>query len=289
MCGAVRAHGGAFGRRTSQWTTAFNRNSGTYIVYNSHVTFRNSSFSLTMVMFTSHFFGFHWLWGYFPICCWPKPGSVGVRICHYHRIQRRPLCGDFPISSTGYTFFQLHNCGHGNISAITLLILSLRGYDPVNILWYTAPVDIMTFRWSHRSYQYICQQHPPYSHPQVTLIYYSTSSTLILLLLLILHAALLGYYNASNSAGRVLDAGKFRYHNSYASLHLVFSKINLFSEKITKNLIFHMYPIQTATRNSTITLYSKASKFCYIAIGYASFMINYHVLWTKLSVSLPNL
>ena len=122
---SVRTHG----RRTSQWTTNFSRNSGTYIVYNSHVTGSNSSFSLTMVMPTSHFFAFHWL-----CCLLPKPGSVGVRICHYHRIQRRPLFGDFSISSTGCTCFKHNNSGHGDISAITLLILSLSGYDPVNIL-----------------------------------------------------------------------------------------------------------------------------------------------------------
>ena len=83
--------GGAVERRTSQWTTDFSRNSGTYIVYNSHVTCSNSSFSSTMVMPTSHLFTFHWLWCLLPIGFLPKPGSVGVRICHYHRIQRRPL------------------------------------------------------------------------------------------------------------------------------------------------------------------------------------------------------
>ena len=87
----VRANGGAVGRRTSQWTTDFSRNSGTYIVYNSHVTCSNSSFSLTMVMPTSQFFAFHWLCCLLPIGYLPKPSSVGVRICHYHRIQRGPL------------------------------------------------------------------------------------------------------------------------------------------------------------------------------------------------------
>ena len=120
---------------------------------------------------TSHFFAF-WLCCLLPIGYLPKPGSVGGRICHYHWIQQCPLLCDFPISLTGCTCFQHHNSGHGDISAITLLILSLSGYDPVNILWYTAPVDMMTFRWSHRSYQSICQQHSLYSHPQVTLIYY---------------------------------------------------------------------------------------------------------------------
>ena len=67
LCGAekqsqrVRAHVGDVGRRKSQWTTDLSRNSGTYIVYNSHVTCSNSSFSLTMVMPTSHFFASHWL------------------------------------------------------------------------------------------------------------------------------------------------------------------------------------------------------------------------------------
>ena len=170
----VRAHGGAVGRRTSQWTTDFSRNSGTYIVYNSHVTCSNSSFSLTMVMPTSQFFTFHWLCCLLPIGYLPKPGSVGVRICHYHRIWRRPLFRWFPISSTWCTRFQHNNCGHSDISAITL--------------WYHAWADIIlstssdtqhlwtrTFRWSHQSYQSICQQHPPYSHPQVTLIYYIKS------------------------------------------------------------------------------------------------------------------
>ena len=59
----VRAHEGVVGRRKSQWTTDFSENSGTYIVYNSHVTCSNSSFLLTMVMPMSHFFAFHWL------CC----------------------------------------------------------------------------------------------------------------------------------------------------------------------------------------------------------------------------
>ena len=84
--------------------------------------------------------------------------------------------GDIPISLTGCTCFNIHRIhstwGHGDISAITLLILSLSGCSCLNINWYTVPVDMMTFRWSRRSYQSICQQHPLYSHSQVTLIYY---------------------------------------------------------------------------------------------------------------------
>ena len=62
----------------------------TYIVYNSHVTCCNSSFSLTMVTPTPHFFAFHWLCCLLPIGYLLKPVSVGVRICHYHRIRPRP-------------------------------------------------------------------------------------------------------------------------------------------------------------------------------------------------------
>ena len=185
LCGAekqsqrVRAHEGVVGRRKSQWTTAFSRNSRSYVVYNSHVTSSNSSFSLTMVTPTSNFFAFHWLCCLLPISYLPKPGSVGVRICHYHRIRPRPqvkvifryLRPDAPV----FNIHRIHStCGHGDISAITLLILSLSGCSCLNILWHTAPVD-MTFRWSRRFYQCICQQHPPYSHPQATLIYYTIS------------------------------------------------------------------------------------------------------------------
>ena len=85
--------------------------------------------------------------------------------------------GDIPISSTGCTCLNIHRihstCGHGNILAITSLILFLSGCSCLNIHWYTAPEDMMTFRWSCRSYQFICQQHPPYSHSQVMLIYYN--------------------------------------------------------------------------------------------------------------------
>ena len=130
----VHAHGGAVERWTSQWTSDFSWNSGTYIVCNSHVTCSNSSFLLTMVMPTYQFFAFHWLCCLLPIGYLPKPGSVGICICHYHRIPQCPLFSDFPISSTRCTCFQHNNCGHGDISAITLLILSLSGYDPVNIL-----------------------------------------------------------------------------------------------------------------------------------------------------------
>ena len=162
-----RAHGGAVGRRKGQWTTDFSRNSGTYIVYNSHVTCCNSSFSLTIVTHTSHFFAFHWLLARFcgrthlPLS--PNSTTPTVQVIFWY------LRPDAPV----FNIHRIHcNCGHGDISAITLLILSLSGCSYVNILWYTTPVDMMTFWWSHRSYQCICQQHLPYSHLQVTLIYY---------------------------------------------------------------------------------------------------------------------
>ena len=151
----------------------FTWNSGTYIVYNSHVTWSSFSFLLTMVMPTSHFFVFHWLCCLLRIRYLPKPGSVGVRICHYHRIQPRPLfrwffrylrpdAPVFNITTVGMVTFR---------QSPWLIYYSLSGCNPVNILWYTAPVDMVTFQWSHQFYQSICQQHPPYSHPQVTLIY----------------------------------------------------------------------------------------------------------------------
>ena len=129
MCGAekqsqrVRAYGGAVGRRKSQWTTDFSRNSGTYIVNNSHVTCSNSSFSLTTVTPTSHFFDFHWLCCLLPIGYLPKPGSVGVRICHYHRIRPRQQFRRF-----SDTFDRMH------LSSISTV--------------FTAPVGIVTFRQS---------------------------------------------------------------------------------------------------------------------------------------------
>ena len=168
MCGAekqsqrVRAHGGAVGRWTSQWTTDFSRNSGTYIVYNSHVTCRNSSFSLTMVMHTSHFFAFHWV-VCFPLATFPSPVLWAYASATVTEFNDAHCSGDFPISSTGCTSFQHNNCGHGDISAIIWLILSLSGYNHVNILWYTATVNMMTFRGSHWSYQSVNNIHRIYS------------------------------------------------------------------------------------------------------------------------------
>ena len=138
-----------------------------------------SKFSLIMVMPTFHFFAFHRLCCLLSICYLRSPVLWAYASTTITEFNDAHCSGDFSISSTGCTCFQHNNCGHGDISAITLLILSLSGYNPVNILWYTAPVDMMTFRGSHRSYQSICQQHPPYSYPQVTLIYYKIISSLL--------------------------------------------------------------------------------------------------------------
>ena len=133
MCGAekqsqrVCAHEGAVGRLKSEWTTDFSRNLGTYIVYNSQVTRSNSSFSLTMVTPTSHFFAFHWLCCLLPIGYLPNPASVGVRICHYHRIQPRPQFRRY-----SDIFDRMHLF---SISTV-----------------FTAPVGMVTFRLSHYWY-----------------------------------------------------------------------------------------------------------------------------------------
>ena len=183
LCGAekqsqkVRAHGGAVGRRKSQWTTDFSRNSETYIVYNSHVTCSNSSFSLTMVTPTSHFFAFHWLCCLLPFGYLPKPVSVGVRICYYHRIQPRP-----PFRWFSDIFDRMHLFSTSTVFTAPVGMVRFR-QSPC---WYYPWADVAVstssdtqhlwtwwhFPWSHQFYQFICQQHPPYSHPQVKLIYY---------------------------------------------------------------------------------------------------------------------
>ena len=94
-CGAeeqsqsVRTHEGIVGSRKSQWTTDFSQNSGTFIVYNFHVTCSNSSFSLVMVTPTFHFFVFHWLQFtsmccLFPIGYLPKPINCVLSGSHFY-------------------------------------------------------------------------------------------------------------------------------------------------------------------------------------------------------------
>ena len=184
----------------SQWTTDFSRKSGTYIVYNSHVTCSNSSFLLTMVTPTSHFFSFHWLCCLFPIGYLPKPSSVGVRICHYHwnsttstvQVIFRYLRPDAPV----FNIHRIHSTSvYGDISAITLLILSLSGCSCVNILWIHSTCghdDILVIT----PVLSVCK-HLPYSHPQVMLIYYTRIDVPLNQTCLehnILYAVLIGIY-----------------------------------------------------------------------------------------------
>ena len=111
-CGAekqsqkVHAHEGVVGRRKSQWTTDFSQNSGTYIVYNSHLTCNNSSFSLVMLFIP------HWLLGQVNFC-------------------GRTHLPPSPNSTT--------SIGLGDIPIIPLLILSSVGCSCLNIHRYTAP------------------------------------------------------------------------------------------------------------------------------------------------------
>ena len=79
----VRAHGGAVERRKSQWRTDFSLNSGTYIAYLQQFLFfvNHGSAQISLLCFPLVILSASY---------WPKPGSVGVRICHYHRIQPRP-------------------------------------------------------------------------------------------------------------------------------------------------------------------------------------------------------
>ena len=179
MCGAekqlqrVHAHEGVVGRQKSQWTD-FSQNSGIYIVYNSHVTCSNSSFSLTMVMprLTSLLSIGYVV--YSPLATCPSPllwADASATITEFNHVHRSRWYSDNHLVDIIFGWMQLsqhlpiHNtCGHDEISAITLLILSPAGCSCLNIRWYTAPVAMMTFQWSRQSYQCICQQHLLYSH-----------------------------------------------------------------------------------------------------------------------------
>ena len=154
LCGAekhsqrVRAHKEVVGRRKTQWTTDFSRNSETYIVYNSHVTCSNSSFSLTIVTPTSHFFAFHWVCCLLPIGYLPIPGSMGIRISRHHRIQPRQqvkvifryLRSDAPVStstvfttSVGMVTFRQSPCWYYPWADAAVSI-STRGHDDISVI-----------------------------------------------------------------------------------------------------------------------------------------------------------
>ena len=107
LCGAkkqsqrVRAHKGAFGRRKSQWTTDFSPNLGTYIVYNSHMTCSNCSFSLRLTSWLSI--------GYvvcFPLATCPSTVLWAYASATITEFNHNHSSGDIPISLTGCTCFQ---------------------------------------------------------------------------------------------------------------------------------------------------------------------------------------
>ena len=154
-------------RRKNQWTTDFSRNSGTYIVYNSHVTCSNSSFSLTMFTPKSHFFAFHWLCCLLPIGYLPKPGSVGVRICHYHQIQPRPqvkvifqyLRPDAPVFNIQQHLWAWWHFGNHLVDIILErmqlsqhpLIHSTCGHDDISVIMPVLSVNNIRYIHTHRS------------------------------------------------------------------------------------------------------------------------------------------
>ena len=108
------------GRASEQLTLAKIRE--TYIFYNTHMTCSNSSFLLSMVTPTSHFFAFHWSCCLFPIGYFCRRTYL-------------------PPSLNSTT-----SIGQGYILLITLLILSSAGCSCLNIHRCTAPVDMITFR-----------------------------------------------------------------------------------------------------------------------------------------------
>ena len=152
----VHAHGGAVGRQKHQWTTDFSRNSGTYSLQLSRdlqkfLFFVNHGYThislcFPLVMLSAS----HWLLAQARFCgCTHLPLSLNSTPPTVQVIFRY-LRPDAPV----FNIHRIHsNCGHGDISAITLLILSLSRCSCVNILWYTALVDMKTFRRSQQSYQ----------------------------------------------------------------------------------------------------------------------------------------
>ena len=110
-----QSHGGAVRRWTNQWTTDFSWNSGTYIVYNSHVTCSNFSFSLTMVMPTFHFFAFHWLLAQARFCglthlpLSPNSTTPTVQVIFWYL---RPDAPVFNVTTVGMVIFQQSPCSY---------------------------------------------------------------------------------------------------------------------------------------------------------------------------------
>ena len=116
----------------------------------------------------------------FPLATCPSPvlwAYTSATITEFNHVHRSRWYSDIFGRMHLFQHPPIHStCGHGDILAITLLILSPAGCSCLNIHRYTAPVGIMTFQWSHWFYHSICQQHPLYSHLQVTLIYYTWSA-----------------------------------------------------------------------------------------------------------------
>ena len=136
LCGAeeqsqrVRTHEGVVPSRKSQWTTDFSHHSGTYIVYNSHVTCNNSSFSLVMVSPTSHSCVFYWL-QFTSICClFPigyfygrmyLPSFTKFNHVHWSRWYSVDIIfGRMKLSTTSAD--TTTPAGHGDIPVITLIL-----------------------------------------------------------------------------------------------------------------------------------------------------------------------
>ena len=128
------------------------------------MTCSNSSFSLSMVTPMSHSIAFHWWCCLLPIAYLAKPGSVGVRICHYHRIQPRPVFRWY-----SDIFDRMHLFSTSSVFTAPVGMVTFR-QSPCWYPWADAAVSTFSdtqhlWTWWHRSYQSISQQRPPYSHP----------------------------------------------------------------------------------------------------------------------------
>ena len=174
----VSTHEGVVGRRKSQWTTDFSQNSGTDVVYISHLTCSNYSFSKVRVTPTSHFFVFHWLQftsmcSLFPFDYLPKPTSMGGRICHHSPSSTTSIGqGHIPIipllisSSAGWSFQQYplihnacgtwwHSCNHFvdiifgrmKLSTTSVVTQHLQGLVIFRIFNYIRFIHTCTSRW----------------------------------------------------------------------------------------------------------------------------------------------
>ena len=111
----------------------------------------------------------------FPLATCPSPVLSAYAFATITEFNHAHSSGDIPISSTRCTCFQhplysqhLWAWWHFGNHLVNIILerMQLSQHPLIS-------VDMMTFRWSHRSYQSIYQQHLLYSHLQVTLIYYT--------------------------------------------------------------------------------------------------------------------